>query len=138
MKANYEDKIPKKTSEVSLGTLYDMNKQIMMNEAALTIEEINQKKEKLMDWIHERESQRYFMMLCNELKDYTVFNIKSNPITIEMVQNMANDVFECACNRGEVVGFDLQPDKVWEIWIKVNDTIAAYYLFPYGAAVLEY
>ena len=32
MKANYEDKIPKKTSEVSLGNLYDMNKQLMEQE----------------------------------------------------------------------------------------------------------
>ena len=29
MKANYQDKIPKKESEVSLGNLYDMNKQII-------------------------------------------------------------------------------------------------------------
>ena len=30
MKANYEDKIPQKTSEVNLGNLYDINKQIIV------------------------------------------------------------------------------------------------------------
>ena len=38
MKANYEDKIPQKTSEVNLGNLYDINKQIMLQTDAMSKE----------------------------------------------------------------------------------------------------
>ena len=40
MKANYEDKIPQATSEVSLGNLYDMNKQLMEKEPEISLTEL--------------------------------------------------------------------------------------------------
>lgn len=140
MKANYKDKIPKKESEVSLGNLYDMNKQIMANEPEIGADVLTQKKEEMTKWVNEYFKQSYFMLLCNERKDYTVFRMRDSVATIGAVQNMVNDVVECMTNRGTLLSIDLQEAGGWELWMKGADDgeCSAYYLFPYGAAVLEY
>ena len=140
MKANYQDKIPKKESEVSLGNLYDMNKQIMANEPEIAAEVLAQKKEEMMNWVNTHFAQHYFMLLCNERKDYTVFRMRDTTATIGAVQNMVSDVIECMTNRGTLLAIDLQEAGGWELWIKSAEDgfCSAYYLFPYGAAVLEY
>ena len=37
MKANYENKMQETKSEVALGNLYDMNKQMMLNEPPMSV-----------------------------------------------------------------------------------------------------
>jgi len=143
MKANYEDKIPKKTSEVALGNLYDMNKQLMEKEIALTDNEIMNTETALKNWLIELFAQKYFMLLCHERRDYTLFNLdKTNSWKIpqdKMVMDAAFDIIECLTNRGTLLSAELQPDGVWEFWIKdLVEGCFAYYLFPYGEAVLEY
>ena len=139
MKANYEDKIPKKTSEVSLGNLYDMNKQLMANEAEIAPEVRTEKRRALIDWIKANYHEHYFMMLCHERRDYTVFRLKDIVPTIEAIYTMADDVFECMKNRGTLLALDRQEAGGWELWLRADDgEIYAYYLFPYGEAVLEY
>lgn len=140
MKANYKDKIPKKESEVSLGNLYDMNKQMMAQEPELDEEALLTKGALLTDWIRTHAAQQYFMMLCHERRDYTVFNIRPRMtgISINQINSMVGDVVECLKNRGTLVGMDLQDDGVWEFWINDEGECFAFYLFPYGPAVLEY
>ena len=142
MKANYEDKIPQSTSEVSLGNLYDMNKQLMSKEPALVDAEIQLTKEHLRQWITYNFKQKYLMLLCHELRDYTLFNLDKTaswgmapPATIF---DASNDIIECLSNRGTLIAAEEQPDGAWEFWIRNDEGCFAYYLFPYGAAVLEY
>lgn len=142
MKANYEDKIPQKTSEVSLGDLYDINKQLMSQEPVITKAELQLAKEHLRNWLTHNFQQKYFMLLCHELRDYTLFNLdKTNswkmasPTTI---MNAADDIIECMTNRGELLVMDEQENGAWELWIRNPEGNFVYYLFPYGEAVLEY
>ena len=70
---------------------------------------------------------------------YTVFRLKDIVPTIEAIYTMADDVFECMKNRGTLLALDLQEAGGWELWLRADDgEIYAYYLFPYGEAVLEY
>lgn len=142
MKANYEDKIPKKTSEVTLGNLYDMNKQLMAQEPEITKAELRLAKEHLRDWITHNYKQKYLMLLCHELRDYTLFNLdKTSSWAIakpQMVYDVAEDIIECMTNRGQLLVVDEQEDNTWELWIRNPEGCFAYYLFPYGEAVLEY
>jgi hypothetical protein len=140
MKANYEDKIPQKTSEISLGNLYDMNKQIMVKAPEIDINVLSQKKEGLMKWVNEHFKQSYFMLLCNERKDYTVFRMRDTVATIGAVQDMVNDVIECMTNRGTLLAIDLQEAGGWELWMRdeIENEAYMYLLFPYGSAVIEY
>ena len=141
MKANYQDKLNPK-SDVSLGTLYDMNKQLMEKEPDLTQEELQLTKENLRSWFTHNFKEKYFMLLCHELRDYTLFNLDktstwaiANPSTI---MQTANDVLECMTNRGDIIRINQEGDNVWELWIRNRDGCFAYYLFPYANAVIEY
>ena len=75
MKANYKDKIPQQKSEVALGNLYEMNKQLMEQEPPITSTELQIAKEHLRTWLTHNFKQKYFMLLCHELRDYTLFNL---------------------------------------------------------------
>lgn len=143
MKANYKDKIAKPTSsEVSLGNLYDMNKQLMEQEPSMSIMEIQLAKQHLKTWLANNFKQKYFMLLCHELRDYTLFNLdKTNTWgapSEENIQAMVSDFIECLENRGQLLTIEDQEDNAWEIWIRNENGCFAYYFFPYGAAVLEY
>jgi len=141
MKANYEDKIPKQTSEVSLGNLYDINKQLMEKEPKISDAQLELSREHLRTWFLNHFEQKYFMLLCHEQRDFTLFNLnKTNsdmtpPLT---VYNAANDVIECMIHRGEILAIEDQTDGSWELWIRNPEGCFAYYLFPYGEAVIEY
>ena len=142
MKANYQDKINKPTSDISLGTLYEINQQLMEKEPAMTAEEIHTAKEQLRAWLTRHFKEKYFMLLCHELRDYTLFNLDktstwaiANPSTIF---DAAKDVIECMTNRGTLLVADEQENGTWELWIRNSEGCFAYYLFPYNTATLEY
>lgn len=132
MKANYET--PKQEAEISMGNMYDVNKQLMQYETPITEEEIANRKEDLVKWLIESNS-KYFMLLCHEKRDYTIFAITSET-GVEDIPNILLD--ECMCNRGDLIAVDATPDGAYEIWIKnYADEYSCYYFFPYGEAVIE-
>ena len=142
MKANYEDKIPQATSEVTLGNLYDINKQLMERAPDITDAELQLAKGHLRTWLANNFTQKYFMLLCHELRDYTIFNLdKTNTWAAahyENIQFACSDIIECMTNRGTILSIEDQPDNTWEFWIRNSEGCFVYYLFPYGEAVLEY
>ena len=75
MKANYE--VPKQEANVVMGDLYSVNKQLMKNEPLMTKQEIEDAIGEVSGWIKEvvRTNDRYFMLLCHERRDYTLFNL---------------------------------------------------------------
>ena len=141
MKANYENKL-KPSSEVSLGNLYDMNKQLMEQEPEITETELQLAKEQLRTWFTNNFNQKYFMLLCHEMRDYTLFNLdKTNSWKIAKPQTITSateDIIDCMNNRGRLLVIDQQENGAWELWIRNSEGCFAYYLFPYGNAVLEY
>lgn len=141
MKANYEDKIPQATSEVSLGNLYDVNKQLMMQEPVIAEETRTARAKAMVQWMYD-QNEKYLMMLCHERRDYTLFNLDRYSMYAVMPESACTeataDVLECLDNRGAILAIELQPDGAWELWIRVDEECYAYYLFPYSTAVLEY
>ena len=61
-------------AELNLGTLYDFNKEAMKNEKPLDPIQFNLKVNEVAVELQEREAQ-YWMLLCHERRDYTIFNI---------------------------------------------------------------
>ena len=128
----------KKMSDISLGTLYDVNKNLVLkNEIELTDGVLNSKKEIITNFMRQMNNA-YYMLLCNERKDYTVFkmNDKDNDDSIREIVSILVD--ECLKNRGEIRGIDLTKDKdAIEIWLIIEDEAYCYYFFPYDAAIIE-
>ena len=124
--------------EIEFGTLYDINKNIIkQNEIKLSEGILNSKKQIITDFIKKCKNS-YYMLLCNERKDYTVFrwvNISNDDDAREIAQILVD---ECLINRGEIRGIDLTKTKdAIEIWMVIDDEAYVYYFFPYDNAIIE-
>ena len=98
--------------EIEFGNLYDMNKNLVKQaEVKLSEGLLNSKKEIIKNFIINKTNCFYFMLLCNERKDYTVFDfnqIKSPEKSFNCAKCLVD---ECLTNRGEIRGIDLTKDK---------------------------
>lgn len=121
--------------EVSLGTVYEINKNLMRREEKLSRPAFANKLKLVKNFF--LKNNKYFMLLCNDQKDYTVFVM--NSLTDEAGDKMVQEFKECLINRGETLSIDYAPgdQNAFEIWIRVDEEPCCYYLFPYDSAVIE-
>ena len=122
--------------EISLGTLYDMNKQIMQKENALSSTQLNKIQEQLETWFN-WYNDNYAMLLCRERYDFTVFHLytkhNANPPKIA-----AQELIELLKERGKILSIEKEiDDNKWEIWLKIGKEVFAYYLFPCDDFIIE-
>ena len=124
-------------AELSMGTLYDANKQLMSNKQFkplnhLELAAAQQKIEDFFNW----KCDCYGMLYCKDRSDITIFhmyeNQNPNPPAIA-----AKECIGCCTDRGEILSIEKQPDDNFEIWIRIDGEAFAYYLFPYDNAVIE-
>ena len=99
-------------AELNMGNLYEMNKQLVakyekeLKGKALSNKVINTVKPYLKDFI---KNEEYFMLLCNERKDYTIFHLNNNEESI--IDKISEWLLLCLRNRGAVFGIDRTQDK---------------------------
>lgn len=118
-------------SELGLGTLYDMNKIAVKQEGRLSKRAMKDGLELAKTYFKD-EDNMYYMLLCHEKRDYTVFRIADS------VDEAVAALKDCITNRGVCYSFD--KDKVGgglEIWIEIDKEMYCYYLFPYDNAIIE-
>lgn len=112
--------------DVSLGTLYDFNKQLILRQGKLTSKKIESIKKELEDWFN-WQIDGYAMLLCREKYDFTVFHLyeklNRNPPAVA-----ANELIDILKNRGKILSIEQEEDK-WEIWLEIGGEAFAYYLF---------
>ena len=113
---------------VSLGTLYDFNKQIMLQQKNITKSDLKTKKAALEDWFNQQLDE-YAMLLCRERYDFTVFHLysKLNPNPPKIAVSELIDLLK---ERGTILSIEKDnTNTAWEIWIKINNEAFLYYLF---------
>lgn len=122
-------------AEVGLGTLYDMNKAIIEQQGKMSKTAFNDKLNGLVTDFFKVTDNTYYMMLCNEQRDYTVFRISE----FEHIPNAVQELKECIENRGAVMSIEKDKNGAIEIWIKdmSDEQNYCYYLFPYDTAIIE-
>ena len=132
-KDNTYNVVSGKTTDITLGSAYEINKNLVEKyEKELTSEELKEKKKELLTFLKDK-ADSYYMLLCNDRKDYTLFRLIENE---EELINILVD--ECLKNRGVIKGIDLTEDKLAiEIWLSIENEAFCYYFFPYGEAVIE-
>lgn len=125
------------TNVLNLGTQYNFSKNMVSQLPALNEGNLNSKKEIVKNFII-KQSNFYYMLLCNEQKDYTVFhwnNICDDTGAMEIAKILVD---ECLKNRGEIRGIDLTENKdAIEIWLYIDEEAFVYYFFPYDEAIIE-
>ena len=124
-------------AEFSIGNLYDANRQIMESDKIkpMLAPAIAAAQLKIENFFNQR-CDSYAMLYCRELSDITIFHMyeKQNPNPPAVA---AKECILCCTDRGELLSIEEQPDKNWEIWIRIDGEAHAYYLFPYDNAVIE-
>lgn len=125
-------------SNLEMGTVYDLNKQLVETaEKVISPYKLNEKKKIIKQFVRENKDN-YFMLLCNERRDYTLFNIISNKEEDELNELANVFVDECLQNRGNIKGIDLTENKdAIEVWLSIEGESYCYYFFPYSAGVVE-
>lgn len=118
--------------------LYDMNKAFIVNQNTLTSNDIYNQIDKYITAFWLDSPCKYFMLLCREQYDFTLFDFKSNEKTIFSISKANKELYECLKNRGEIKSIELTEKKdAIEIWLAVDKEAFCYYLFPYDAGVIE-
>lgn len=121
-------------ANIGLGTLYDVNKQILSQMPELSEKRIKEEITNLALNLAEKKYQ-YYALLNNEQRDYTIFNFcTKTPAAL----NFREDLFECLLNRGKVISIEAKAYDSYEIWLKIGEEVFCYYFFPYDIGVLEY
>ena len=124
---------------ISFGNIYELNKDLVNKyEKVLTREEIeNKKQDVILKFLKNKENSFYFMLLCHEQRDYTLFNfIDYRGEDTDII--CANELTECLLNRGKIKGIDITKDKnAIEIWARIDGEAFVYYFFPYDNGVIE-
>lgn len=137
----------KKTTNIGVGTLYELNKNLVEKQVpVLTQDQMEEKKELVQSFINKTQNN-YYMLLCSENKDYTIFhrNRKSNNGEfLDLCEGYDGDriekvlIDECLPNRGQVKSISLtENEDAIEIWISIDKESFVYYFFPYDTALIE-
>jgi hypothetical protein len=122
-------------AELELGNLYDINKKNMEQfkpyDAILLKKKCNEVTKEIIDDL----SSQFWMLLCREKYDYTIFHL----VSIFDNEEFTEALFDCLNNRGKVLDISRKEDRNYEIWIKryKDEEIVVYYLFNYQYGVIE-
>lgn len=127
----------KKYKTITLGNLYELNKQALTKTETITEDQLNEIKPQIEEWFN-WQIDGYAILLCRERYDFTIFHLyeKANPNPPAIA---VSELIETLKNRGQILSIekDTTNDKAWEIWIKIEDEIFAYYLFNCDDWVIE-
>ncbi len=135
MKCNLPEQ-EKQTTQAAMN-LYDINKQVVSQLPALTQDEFWNDKMSIIDEFFNETEGEYYMMLCNELKYYTLFHIDlEGYITEPLAAEEA-----CACLwefANEIKSVERTEDgAAVEIWITKDNETYVMYLFDYTGGVID-
>lgn len=124
-------------ADITLGNLYDFNKQAYANEKPLDPIQFNLKINEAAKDIFNRNSN-YWMLLCKERSDFTVFQFCECRFHKE-IEDFRSALKETINNRGQLLEVEKQDDGNYEIWIRdpENNENFAYYLFDYSFGIVK-
>lgn len=132
--------------EMEVGSLYELNQQVMSQLPPQPHDFLQEQLFKIKNWFIEKDS-KYFMLLCKEKADYTLFNFKYKNTKDDMFNEFKNTISkkavqeleECVKDRGILMAINKASEDAWEIWIKKFFTkeVCMYMLFECGPMVIE-
>ena len=120
-------------AHVELGTAYDVQKSTVSQLYPMTKSAINDALEKVKNMVAKTKNQ-YYMLLCREKADYTIFNIGTHNVTA--YDRLAMELKTCMKSRGKAKVIDSN-DEITQIWLQDGDEVSLYYFFPANDNTIE-
>ena len=116
--------------DVSLGTLYDFNKQIILKQGKLSKYKNEAAMSELEEWFN-WQIDGYAMLLCRERYDFTVFHLYEKQ-NLNPPEVAVTELIDLLKNRGKILSIEKDSNvmnNAWEIWLEIDGEAFAYYLF---------
>lgn len=127
-------------AKINMGTLYNLNKDIMLKQEPISLKEWSDKSKEIVEFCKKTQNQ-YYMLLNRETYNFTLFDFssKNNHSSLNTRKLIYNELKICLLNRGEVLSIELtQQEDAYEIWIRDDEqNILVYYFFPYDNGVIS-
>lgn len=120
-------------ADITLGTMYDMQKDAVREMYPMTKAAMNDAYNKVKDMVA-KTNNKYYMLLCREKADYTLFNIGEHNATA--YDRLTMELKTCIKNRGKAKIIDSN-DEITQIWIQDGDEVSLYYFFPANDNTIE-
>ena len=119
-------------ADVALGSLYELNKQIMAQLPPQDENTMSHNWTVIGDWFG-KDTSRWFMLMCKERSDFTLFHITDNQFT-KAIQELK----EVLSGRGQILAIQYQHgEDAFEIWVKTKDEVVMFMLFTADWMVIE-
>lgn len=121
-------------TDVEMGTLYEANQEAYKNLTPPDEKELDTQLASVGAWFSSKYKDTYFMLLCRELYDFTVFKLEGSEY-FEAVQEL-KEVLE---SRGTILEVVYSHDfHFYECWIKdKTGEVFMYAFFPCDDFVIE-
>ena len=113
-------------------SLYELNKTLYRSLSEISFNELQKDKVKIKEWIKDCGDE-FFMLLCNERMDYTVFALTDTGAPAEQ------EIVDIVCERGIIKSIEINKEELWiQFWIETSKKeIYMYALFPYDNGVIK-
>lgn len=123
--------------QATLGTLYEANQQMYQQLATPSDKIIEKQLNKMLDWIINNLIHcYYFMLLCREKYDFTIFSCSQ----YTDYENLKNEIKEVLQSRGTIIEIRLSDNKdMYECWVREEETkeVSMYAFFDCNDWVIE-
>lgn len=126
-----------KTTEASLGTLYDANKALIkQTEKPLSPSKLREKKVLISQFCRQTNNE-YYMLLNNELKYYSLFKVKDKSyVHYDKIAEETIDIFQTDFDAPIYV---IDKDEIGgaiEVWVEIDKEMYMFLLFPYDMGLI--
>ena len=122
--------------DISMGTIYELNKEAYNKIMPYNEDQLKENLEFLYEWTFNKGA-KYYMLLCKERSDYTVFNF-SSLIDKKYHYGITKDLKECLKNRGVILDIRyVQDTDAWEIWLRSNGESFMFMFFECNDFIIE-
>lgn len=119
-------------ADVALGNLYELNKQVMAQLPPQDEVTMNHNWNVIGDWFG-KDQDRWFMLMCKERSDFTLFHITDNQFTKGLQE--LKEVLE---ERGQILAIQYQHgEDAFEIWVKSEQEVFMFMLFTASWMIVE-
>lgn len=114
-------------------TLYELNQIAITSLPALTKEQIAEKKEIIKTYLNPIDHE-YYMLLNNELKYYTLFEIG---LDLPIFSAPEDEIMDCLLALGDLKDVYLNEQNAVECWVTKENQSYLYLLFEYDEGVIK-
>lgn len=126
------NKIEGKDAKLNVN-LYELNKTVYKSMPEITFNELQEKKKEIAEWL-KTANNMYYMLLCRERGDYTVFHYSGGV----WLSPLEDEVTGIICSRGKLKAIEFNAVERWiQFWVEFGGEVYMYAFFPYDVGVIE-